>query len=370
MPFSKLTGDEFSQRIGSWLTQSGPDSDVVVSCRVRLARNVAGYPFMVRLKEQRAAELSRTLRHALELALAGGGERIWVDIPQASPLERLLLRERHLVSRDHAPIEKPDRGQEGRAVAFDSGETVAVMVNEEDHLRLQGLAGGFDLDLARERVTRVDQSLEGQVDFAFSERLGYLTACPTNVGTGMRASVMLHLPALGLVRSELEKVFSAAQRTGLAVRGMYGEGSRAAGDFYQLSNQVTLGREESALVDDLQALVPCVIDFERKVREALLESRRDPLRDRVMHSIGMLSNARALPTEVALQHLSNLRLGASLSLMDDLTPGDVDALAVRIQKGHVQACFGEPEDSELLDASERDRLRASFLRQHLKKDPS
>lgn len=368
MPFSKLTGDEFSRRIGSWLTQSGPECDVVVSCRVRLARNIAGYPFMARLNTDRAGELARTLRHALELALSGGGERIWVDIPGATPLERLLLRERHLVSRDHAPIEEPDRVQAGRAVAFDSGETVAVMVNEEDHLRLQGLAGGFALDLARERVTRVDRSLEEQVDFAYSERLGYLTACPTNVGTGLRASVMLHLPALGLVRSELEKVFSAAQRTGLAVRGMYGEGSRAAGDFYQLSNQVTLGRGEAELMDDLQALVPCVIEFERKVRQTLLESRRDPLRDRVMHSVGMLSNARALPTEVALQHLSNLRLGASLGVLDELSTGDVDALAVRIQKGHVQACYGESDDAGLLDASERDRLRASFLRQHLKRD--
>ncbi|MEO0650582.1 MAG: ATP--guanido phosphotransferase, partial [Planctomycetota bacterium] len=237
-----------------------------------------------------------------------------------------------------------------------------AMVNEEDHLRLQGFAGGLDLEQAWGRARDLDLALEGQVDFAVSERLGYLTACPTNVGTGMRASVMLHLPALGLVRSELEKVFSAAQRTGLAVRGMYGEGSRAAGDLYQISNQVTLGRSEQDLIGDLLALVPRIVAFERKVREALLEDRRSPLEERVGRSLGMLSNARLMQSDVALMHLSNLRLGKSLGLFERLDLADLNGLAIQIQRGHVQVRAGGVSADRLLDSQERDRLRATFLR--------
>jgi protein arginine kinase len=176
---------------------------------------------------------------------------------------------------------------------------------------------------------------------------------------------MMHLPALGLVRTELEKVFTAAQRTGLAVRGMYGEGSRAAGDFYQISNQITLGRSESQLVDDLRALVPRIIEFERKLRAALLKEQKAALKDRVSRSIGLLRTARAMPTEGALAHLSNIRLGHHLGLSSE-TPIDVlNELGVQVQKGHVQALAQEAQSDELLDASERDRLRASILRKRL-----
>ena len=362
MSFSTLEPHDFASRLGSWLTSAGPEADVVVSCRVRLARNVAGYPFQSRLDENRAVELAARLRTVLEDETLEGEEAIWVDLPDAPHLTRLLLRERHLVSRELAPVEDERRVPAGRAVVFGLHETTAAMVNEEDHLRLQGLAGGFDLGLAWSRVRDLDLRLESTIDFATSNRLGYLTACPTNVGTGMRASVMLHLPGLGLVRSELEKVFAAAQRTGLAVRGMYGEGSRAAGDFYQISNQVTLGRSEEDLIGDLTELVPCIVEFERKVRAELLAERSEALRDRVHRSLGLLRSARLMPTEAALQHLSNLRLGRALGLFDDYDLAELNGIAIHIQRGHVQAQDRARIDASLLDPELRDRLRADYLR--------
>jgi protein arginine kinase len=242
-------------------------------------------------------------------------------------------------------------------------ETVSVMVNEEDHLRLQAISAGLSLQEAWERVRRLDRALEDGVPFAHSRDLGYLTACPTNVGTGLRASVMLHLPALAMVGSELQKVWNAAQRTGLAVRGMYGEGTRGAGDFFQISNQVTLGRSEEQLIADLEELIPSIVAFERKVRDTLLRERRSFLEERVKRSREMLATALSLPTEVALQHLSDMRLGGCLGLQDHMEPHAVDAIAVQIQRGHVQALSMDSSATDgLLEPSARDRVRATFLR--------
>ena len=364
MAFEPIVPQRFADHVGSWLVNSGPDSDVVVSCRVRLARNVDGYPFVLRLEPDRAEELCERLQSVL-LDRELDGETIWIGMDGASPILRLLLRERHLVSRDLAPSDPRLVQRPGRAVAFGSNEGVSVMVNEEDHLRLQGMAAGLSLHEAWQRVRDLDLSLEPAVSFAHSERLGYLTGCPTNVGTGLRASVMLHLPGLGLVRSELDKVFAAAQRTGLAVRGMYGEGSKAAGDFYQISNQVTLGRSEEQLIGDLENLVPSIVAFERRVRRVLEEEQANALQDRVTRSHGMLRTARALPTEVALMHLSNVRLGACLGMLTGVSPSDVNALAIQIQKGHVYALSNGDPAGDLPDPTERDRMRAALLRRRL-----
>lgn len=353
----------FADRLGSWLSSNGPDSDVVMSCRMRLARNVQDFPFVAKLEPDRAVELCGELRgHLLEASL--GGETRWIEMNDAPLVLRLLLRERHLISRDLAPSEDARVPLPGRAVAFGRDETVSVMVVEEDHLRLQAMSAGFDLDSVWTKARDLDLFLESRVRYAYSADLGYLTGCPTNVGTGMRASVMLHLPALGLVRSELEKVFTAAQRTGLAVRGLYGEGSRAAGDFYQVSNQVTLGRTEAQLLEDLRALVPVIVDFERKVRAALLDKQRAALQDRVSRSYGMLRTARSMPTEGALAHLSNVRLGHHLGLHRDAPLDLLNHLGVQVQKGHVQALEAEAVDA-LIDPHRRDQLRAGYLRRRL-----
>ncbi|MBK7644189.1 MAG: protein arginine kinase [Planctomycetes bacterium] len=364
MDFQAQDLHKLARSPGAWMCVPGPDSDVAVSCRVRLARNLEGFPFVTRLDEARAQQLCSQVQSEL-VEIAIDGETRFVHLPEAPPLLRLMLRERHLASRDLSPSEDGSHGLPGRAVAFGSSETTAVMVNEEDHLRLQALAGGFQLELAWSRAVELDQQLERRLSLAFTRELGYLTACPTNVGTGLRASVMLHLPALALVRSEIEKVFAAAQRTGLAVRGLYGEGSRAVGDFYQISNQITLGRSETQLVSDLKALAARVIEYERKLRTILFEEQKAALKDRVSRSLGLLRTARAMPTEGALAHLSNVRLGVYLGLVRELPLESLNALTVQVQKAHIQALSSPEPALELAETSERDRLRAAWLRQRL-----
>ena len=363
MAYSPIDCRTLARQTGTWLSSDGPDSDVVVSSRVRLARNVDGVPFMTRIDGERAEQLSHELRLAL-LDARIDGETRWVPMTDASPVLRLLLLERNLISRDLLPRDAQSTVP-GRAVAFGESETVSVMVNEEDHVRLQAMASGLDLDLAWQRAEILDRYLEDRITFATSPRLGYLTGCPTNVGTGLRASVMLHLPALGMVRSELEKVFAAAQRTGLAVRGMHGEGSRAAGDLYQISNQVTLGRCERDLIDDLSALVPEIVRFERRMRESLVGEMKSSLVDRIAQSFGTLRTSRAMPTDAALAHLSNVRLGLHTGLFGGARMEMLNELALHVQRGHIQVLMTPGEEDELLDTSERDKLRASYLRKRL-----
>lgn len=363
MAYSPIDSRTLARHTGSWLNCDGPDTDVVVSSRVRLARNVDGVPFMTSIEAAAAEELSHELRIAL-LDARIDGETRWVSMADASPVLRLLLLERNLISRDLLPRDSSSTAP-GRAVAFGETETVSVMINEEDHVRLQALAAGLDLDLAWQRAEILDRYLEDRVDFATSPRLGYLTGCPTNVGTGLRASVMLHLPALGMVRSELEKVFAAAQRTGLAVRGMHGEGSRAAGDLYQISNQVTLGRCERDLIEDLRALVPEIVRFERRMRETLVQEMRQALHDRIAKSFGTLRTSRAMPTESALAHLSNVRLGLYTGLFEGAKMEMLNELGLHVQRGHIQVLTTPGDEIELLDTSERDKLRASYLRKRL-----
>jgi protein arginine kinase len=359
----------FVQHVGSWLECTGPESDVVISCRMRLARNVQGYPFVLRLEDPKARELGNRVREVL-LAQRIDGETIWIGMEEASPLVKLLLRERYLISRDLAPNDPRLAARPGRGVAFGENERLAVMVNEEDHLRLQSLSSGYSLREAFARVRDLDLALEKELPFAVDSRLGYLTGCPTNVGTGLRASVMLHLPALGLVRGELSKAINAAQRTGLAVRGMYGEGSRAAGDFYQVSNQVTLGSSEEELIGELEELVPCIVAFERRVRELLGSQQRGALEDRVQRSYGMLRTARSLATDVALMHLSNVRLGVLLGLVAGIKLPELARIAVQIQKGHVHFLVGEGGSALSQEATERDRQRAAFLRRRFAESAS
>ncbi len=364
MPVTEIPLDprHLAERVGEWLRPDGPEGDVVVSCRVRLARNLAAHPFMARLGPEEAHVVGEVMREVL-VDTCIDGETLWVDMASSSPVLRELLRERHLISRDMCPENQAPLP--GRGLAFGRTETLSVMVNEEDHLRLQAMAAGFQPESAWEQVRDLDLHLEQCVEYACDDRLGYLTSCPTNVGTGLRASVMLHLPALGMVRRELEKVFNAAQRTGLAVRGMQGEGSRAVGDLYQISNQVTLGRSESQLLGELSGLVPEIIAFERQMRTLLLAEHRSGLSDRVHRSLGLLQSSRAMPTDGALAHLSNLRLGLHLGLIDAPSMGTLGELWIQVQKGHIHALCAQDGSEGLLDVSQRDKLRAGLLRSRL-----
>ena len=240
--------DSLTRTSGEWLRGSGPESDIVISTRIRLARNLAQFPFPNRADDSTRSEIESALRESFQ-RLQLGTKLNYVSVKGLPEIDRQLLVERQLISREHA------EGQGARGVGVASEENVSLMVNEEDHLRMQVMHSGLDLDAAWEQVNAMDDWLDQRVNFAFHERLGYLTACPTNVGTGMRVSVMLHLPAL-VITQQIEKVFRSLQKMGLAVRGLYGEGSQAMGDFYQISNQVTLGRSEIDLVRQVAEVIP------------------------------------------------------------------------------------------------------------------
>jgi protein arginine kinase len=345
-PFLK----DFSGRVGSWLETATEESDVVVSTRIRIARNVAGYPFIGRMREEQAVELAARLRDGI-LAAGFGPDFRYLPLRETSKVCRELLLERHLISRELAA------GKHDRGVAFGREETVGFMVNEEDHLRVQVILAGFALKEAGARMEAIDRALESRLDFAYREDFGYLTACPTNIGTGMRVSVMVHLPGLGLVEKEMKKVFNAAAKTNLAMRGLHGEGTRATGDFYQISNQVTLGRSEEALVADLSRILPYVLTFERRVRSELAKESRAALEDRIWRSYGLLRSARSITTDEAITSLSAVRLGAYLGLLTDVQPSTLNRLLVLVQPGHLQAKVGRE-----LGPPERDVERAALLR--------
>lgn len=346
-----------------WLKGVGESCDVVMSSRVRYARNLAGFPFVVKAtRADRLQILDACRRHIQVCHLAD--QVMWVDLHTAPSTERTLLVERHLVSQQHArgKLSTGSGGpDEPRAVVFSHpDERFAIMINEEDHLRIQVIRSGLALSEALEETDAIDDKLESGLEFAYSQRFGYLTSCPTNVGTGARLSVMVHLPALRMT-GDIDKVKQAAADMALAVRGFYGEGSHAAGDIYQISNQTTLGKTETVLLHDLQQeILPQVIEYERTSRAKLLKKRRAELEDQVWRAVGTLRHARLMTTEEAMQLLSLLRLGIVTGLVADLTLADVNALLLSIQPMHLQRVIGKE-----LDQDKRRAARAEVLRDQL-----
>jgi protein arginine kinase len=344
--------DSLTHTSGEWLRGTGPESDIVISSRIRLARNLAAFPFSNRASAYQKAEIEGLLRERIaKLELDPKLE--YLNVPNLTPLDRQLLVERQLISRELAQSEGP------RGVALAPRETVSLMVNEEDHLRLQVMRSGFALDEAWQDIDRVDDLLEQRVSYAFSEEFGYLTACPTNVGTGMRSSVMLHLPALDWTK-QIEKVFRALQKINLAVRGLYGEGSRASGHFYQISNQVTLGKSETGILGEIRDVVPQIITYERQARNALMKESRQLLQDRVSRACGTLRSATMMTSEETMDLLSSVRLGVNLGLLEDVRIGTVNELFIHTQPAHLQKLMGA-----LLDSEERNTARARYLRNRL-----
>ncbi len=233
------------------------------------------------------------------------------------------------------------------------------MINEEDHLRIQVMRSGFDVDAAWEQADQLDDAIESYFDFAFEHSFGYLTACPTNVGTGMRVSVLVHLPALVITKS-IEKVFRGLQKISLAVRGLYGEGSQAMGDFYQISNQVTLGKSEAELLKHVSEIVPVMISYERKAREHLVAESQTELFDQVHRAYGTLQNAQQISSEETMHLLSKVRMGMNMGLIGDVDVSTLNKLLIHSQPAHLQKLSGSR-----LDTSARNVERANFLRSHL-----
>ena len=344
---------ELAKQSGGWLKSEGPLGGIVISSRVRLARNLAGYPFLVRCDHQQKLEIQEFLSGQIS-SLGTSEELQYINIDEADDLDRQLLVERHLISRQHA------QANGARGMAFSASEKMSVMINEEDHLRLQTLRPGLELDEAWQEVDKLDDLFEAKLDYAFSSRFGYLTACPTNVGTGIRVSVMLHLPGLKM-SGQIEQVARSAQDMRLAVRGVHGEGTQAAGDFYQVSNQKTLGASEKQIIEDFKnTVVPQIVEYEQRTREKLLAEHGQFVDDKIFRALGMLQNARTISSEESLGLLSHLRMGVSLERIPNIQLDTLNELFLRTQSAHLQQIEGRA-----LSAEERGVKRAEYIRQKL-----
>jgi protein arginine kinase len=349
--------DEYLQNfldkpLGEWLKSEGADSDVVISTRVRLARNIAEFPFTGRANEKQKSEILGVCEGAVE-GLKLEGKMHAVHLPELDEQTRDILIERHLISRELSNADGP------RGVVFDQNERLSLMINEEDHLRAQSICSGFDVQDAFESICNVDRQLEKSLPFATSSKYGYLTACPTNVGTAMRVSVMVHLPAL-MLKDHIDKVYKAAQRMHHAVRGLYGEGTRAFGDMFQISNQTTLGRTETEIVDNIRAIVPKVLDYERRMRGTIFTEERPFVEDKVIRALALLRSARQLNVHEMMTHLSLVRLGVDLGIISDVKVKTINELFILGQPSHLQL-----EEGTALTPGERDTKRAELVRQRL-----
>jgi protein arginine kinase len=344
--------DSLLHHVGEWLRGDGQESDIVVSTRVRLARNVDGFHFLTKATIEQKREIETFIRRKLkEVDLPF--DLSYISLPSLSEIDRSLLVERHLMSKEHCDA----TGDRGLAVSDD--ETVSIMVNEEDHLRIQVFHSGFELHAVWAKINEIDSLIETRVPYAFDSQLGYLSACPTNVGTGLRASVMLHLPALVLTK-QIEKVFRAVTKINLAVRGLYGEGTQASGNFYQISNQASLGKTEEELLENIAGVVPQIIRYERRARESLVAESEKRLEDKVWRSVGILRTARRMSSGEALELLSQLRLGMNTGILKDSFLGRINEMLLFSQPAHLQKILRKS-----LQPSERDLARADFLRKTL-----
>ena len=333
-----------------WYRQSGEQSDMVISTRIRLARNISGFPFPNRMNEEQVAQVKQLVREAV--AQIGGLELEYKELAQLEQRDVLALVERHLISYEFA-----SKGT--GALLLSPDERISIMICEEDHLRIQVLSSGLDLTAAYTLADLVETALDERLHFAFDERLGYLTQCPTNLGTGMRASLMLHLPALQECGG-IRQLSGNVSKLGLTIRGAYGEGSQAQGAFYQMSNQVTLGIAETSAIENLQGIAKQIMKQEQAAREQLLKT--PSFEDRVWRSYGLLSYARSMSNEEALKLLSNVRVGLCLGILDGVSIDAVTALISDIHPGCIMS-----DSAEDLPADERDRKRAQKIRTALMK---
>ncbi|MHC4104393.1 MAG: ATP--guanido phosphotransferase [Planctomycetota bacterium] len=371
----KLT--DLSSDINEWFDGSGPLADIVISSRIRLARNLTGYKFLKRCSIAEKSEILKKLKDVL-MSLELGDKIFYISVDRAPDLNKHFMVERHLISRHHA------FGKGPRGVVIAQREFFTAMINEEDHLRIQVLKGGLQLSKCARQINHIDDMIESKVSYAFNPRYGYLTACPTNLGTAIRVSVMLHLPALKIT-GQIEKFFNAAKDMNLAVRGLFGEGTEAAGDFYQISNQVTLGISESDIITQFEKeIIPEIVEYENAARNQLLSEKIDVLDDKISRAMALLRNAHLISSQEALFLLSHLRLGLNMRESMGASSPAIDTLGSLTEKGsrennshnlsiatinrlfmltlpaHLQLNYGKT-----MDATHRDVLRAQIIRSAL-----
>lgn len=341
--------------MSNWITSKGPDSDIVLSSRVRLARNIKGYHFPHIMSGDEARKVIDLCRSSIiESNTVLARDFHMVKMAEISPLQRMAMVEEHLIS----PVLLDN--YEKSAVLINEDSTVSIMINEEDHIRLQVIYPGLQLNEAYEYASKIDDVIEENVEYAFDQRMGYLTVCPTNIGTGIRASVMVHLPAL-TITGNINGVLNAVTQVGLTIRGIYGEGSNVQGNIYQISNQITLGLSEEEIISNLTAVTRQIIDNEKMARNKLMQTNRMQIEDSVWRSLGILRNARILSSSECLNLISNVRLGAEVGILDGIDTKLLNELMINTQPATLVMREGREMDSEL-----RDIKRAEYVRERLK----
>ncbi|RKX35408.1 MAG: protein arginine kinase [Verrucomicrobia bacterium] len=336
------------------IESSGQRGAVVLMTRVRFARNIVKHPFPGWAKEsQRREILAECLPAVAKLPQMKKGFSLETDT--LSDLEKQILHERHLISRELMAV----KGGSGIVISRD--QSFVVMINEEDHLRIQVLRGGFNFRRVWNTINAIDSSLEEDLDYAYMPKLGYLTACPTNVGTAMRASAMMHLPAL-VVANQMERVVRAVNQLGIAVRGLFGEGSDASGSIFQISNQTTLGESEEEIIKRLTSVLNTIIEQEINAREKILETEPNRIFDKIGRAYGILQNGHLISSGESMNLLSLVRLGVDFQVFPEEIRPAVDRLIIDCQPGHIQYRAGKSIDSE-----ERDSFRSTLLRSEFEK---
>ncbi len=342
-------------KTASWLEGSGPESDIVISSRIRLARNVVNHPFPQWAEQDEQKKLYELIQKSLSKMEISKKMEI-LPIHNFSQLDRQILLERHLVSKEHIESD----GFAGIALTQD--EQISVMINEEDHLRLQVIFSGFQLDKAWKVMNDLDDELSTHLEYAFNAPLGFLTACPTNVGTGLRASAMIHLPGLVLLK-QIDQVLRAVTKLGLTVRGWYGEGSQASGNLFQISNQITLGKKESDIILNLEQVIRQILDHERNARKTLLKKSPYQVKDRIGRAFGIMKHAYMISSSETLEQLSTMRAGIETGILKSVDIRVINELFLLTQPAHIQKIAGRK-----LSNKDRDYKRAALIRQMLRSE--
>lgn len=345
--------EDLVKKSASWLSGEGKNSEIVISSRVRLARNITSLPFPPVANIENKEKALSYVQFAIEKSqfLKKGN---FYSSDKLSDLDRKFLLERHLVSPEFIK-----NGDNPKAIFIGEDEKLSIMVNEEDHLRIQAIQSGLELKSAWEQANQADDELSKSLEFDFDSDFGYLTSCPTNVGTGIRASVLIHLPGLVLTR-EIEKVISRITKVGLAVRGFYGEGTDVLGNLFQISNQTTLGKSEEDIMESLERVTYQIIEYEGNSRMTLFKDAKEQIEDKIWRSLGILKNARVLTSAEVLNLLSAIRLGLGTGTLSDISLGLISQLLILSQPAHLQKYFGKE-----MSAEERDVVRASLVREKL-----
>ncbi|MFH1837792.1 MAG: protein arginine kinase [Candidatus Omnitrophota bacterium] len=344
--------DDLLKQRSEWLKGEGPVSDIAISTRVRLARNIKGHLYFNRASD---VEQKKTLGEIMDALKKSNffKNALFLKIKETSELDRNFLIERHLMSKEHA------HNAENKGLVVEEKEILSVMVNEEDHMRFQVMQSGFNITEAWRIINEVDDEVGNFIPFDYSSIFGYLTSCPTNTGTGLRASVMLHLSAL-VMTEQIDTVFEAISKLGLTMRGFYGEGTEALGDFFQISNQVALGHSEMDILDNLERVIGKIITREKETRKNLISKRKREISDRIYRSYGTLKSARIITSNETIKLLSAIRLGADLGLIDNVDTNRINEILILSQPAHLQKNNGKT-----IPPYERDIKRADMIRKVL-----